>query len=314
METEIPKDKIGQELDVSDETGSSGDIKSGVETERLLERTTDETRKQLSTTHRYTFRITGDESRKCITGSMVCLPDDRIVISDFQWYQLKVFDEDYNFCFSTTCFPGARIAHYSANEIILTNTDLHKVMFYAIEKNRITELPKTIPLNHKAYALQYGNNHFGVLMNNNSFFISIFNEMGTEIGSLRKHLSVEELPEYFVMDQSEQKVYTCNQDRCEIVCSSYSDEVLFRVPLMYKYVPYGIILVEKVIVVAVNPSHVIAIVKTDQDHEIYDLIEKPGVVPQLLALQPKRKCILIAVRYMGNCELIRSHQITAGSG
>lgn len=303
MDTEETRSEINQKLNVTDMTATS----SGLDTERLLERSTSETGRQLSTRHKYTFRITTDESQtKCITGSMACLADDRIVISDFKLSQLKVFDENYNFCFSAPCFRAARIAHYSANEIILTNTDLDKVMFYAIENNRIEELPQTIPLNHKAFALQYGNKHIGVLMEENTFAISIFNETGTKIGSIRNHLS-DEIPEYFAMDQNEKKVYTCNQDRYEIICSSYSDELLFRVPLN-KYVPYGIIILEKVIVVAVNPSHVIAINK--MGHEIYDLIENHHATPQLLALQPKRKCILVGNRHMGYCEFVRCFQIT----
>lgn len=311
-DNDVVWDKIDKQLDITLSDTYKKSKNEGQKEEHFLETRDPEIRKQLSAKHRYTFRTTVGEQKKCCTGNIVCLDDDRIVISDFQWSQLKVFDKDYDFCFTERCHQKAEITHYSGNEIALTSRDLRKVLFYAVEKNRIVQLPKIMDVKHKTYGIKYGNKHFGLLMVSNMLCYHILDDEGVEVSKIETKLGHPPLTpsKYYAMDPTEKKFYISDQINTNILIMSYSGELLYKQKVYYS-TPGGIMLLEKVIIVIIDNDRMWRLTPVQNHYTVEDIISKDGNagMPVYMALQHGRKCVVVGSDKKDYCDVIKSFQV-----
>lgn len=312
-DSDIVWDEIDKRLDITLSDTYEKPKHEGQEEEHFLDTSESDTRKNLSAKHCYTFLTTAVEQKKCCTGNIVCLDDDRIVISDFQWSQLNVFDKDYDFCFSKRCHPRAEITHYSGNEIALTSRDLRKVLFYAVEKKRIVQLPKILDVKYKTYGVKYGNKHFGLLMVSDMLCYHILNDVGVEVGKIRTELGNNPLTpsKYYAMDPTEKKFYVSDQINSNILIMSYTGETLYK-QKVFVSTPCGIILLEKVIVVIIGNEYMWRLTPVHNYYTVQSFINKEDNVgqPVHMALQHRRKCIIVGSDKKNYSDVVKSFQVT----
>lgn len=314
-DTGIIWDEMDQKMDktiVENEPIDVSDL-----TEHLLGSEGSESRKnKLTTKHIYTFITTNNEDEKCLNGDIVTLDDDRIVVSDFKWSQLKIFDKDYNFCFSVPCYPRSEIIHYSANEILLTAKDQTKVWFYAVEDSRICQLPRVLDMKQKIYGLGFGNDHFGFLLHGQIAYVSIMDQNVEEVGKITtvNGTGTPVWPSrHFVMHPTEKKVYFADHVYMKIVCTTYSGEELFNVSIVMGHAtPSGISLFGTSIIVGLNNGFIMALnEESEGKYTIQSLlpIEKTNTIPRHLAIQHNRGCILVGSTTKDYRDVIKSFQI-----
>lgn len=229
--------------------------------------------------------------------------------------QLKVFDKDYKLCFSEPCYPRSEIIHYSANEIALTAKNLKQVLFYAVEDNRISQLPRVLDIKQEIYGLGYGNDHFGFLLHGQWAYVSIMNQNAEQVGKITK-VNEQDIPVYpckhFIMHPTEKTVYLADDVYVKIACTTYSGVILFSVSVaMEPATPSGISLFNTTIFVGLNNGYLLAVTQdSEEKYSVHQLLslDKTNTIPRHLPVQ-HNGCILVGSTTKDYRDVIRCFQI-----